>query len=166
MAVSFVWLNHAQPHKEPSPDVLKQIFLLGFHCFRPRCSLCREVFYCGRDCQKRDLRRHRQQDGCISNHCAGKRSPPTELREASCKWKGDTFKVKVEFEATVADLKKHIFAKHKELPVDQQMLFYSENVLDGQTPIKERASQRPAGPARTKRSETETSCQILAKPGS
>ena len=52
------------------------------------------------------------------------------------------------------------------LPVDQQMLFYSENVLDGQTPIKERASQRPAGPARTKRSETETSFQILAKPGS
>ncbi|CAK9093940.1 Uncharacterized protein SCF082_LOCUS44176 [Durusdinium trenchii] len=129
------------------------------HCgqsdYLKRCSLCREVFYCGRDCQKRDLRRHRQQDGCISNHCAGKRSPPTELREISCKWKGDTFKVKVEFEATVADLKKHIFAKHKELPVDQQMLFYSENVLDGQTPIKDLDIKEgaPSGDGATKSSE-------------
>ncbi|CAK9106735.1 unnamed protein product [Durusdinium trenchii] len=31
-----------------------------------RCSVCKQVYYCGRDCQKKDIGRHRQEDGCGS----------------------------------------------------------------------------------------------------
>ncbi|CAE8602962.1 unnamed protein product [Polarella glacialis] len=41
-----------------------------------RCSVCKEVYYCGVACQKADLTRHRQQDGC------GKRTPSSSSTPA------------------------------------------------------------------------------------
>ena len=37
-----------------------------------RCTSCKKVYYCGTKCQKQDLSRHRQEDGCgpaLANGC-------------------------------------------------------------------------------------------------
>ena len=41
-----------------------------------RCTSCKKVYYCGVKCQKQDLTRHRQEDGCGRGVCNGSKPSP------------------------------------------------------------------------------------------
>eukprot|EP00434_Breviolum_minutum_P015301 symbB.v1.2.013485.t1/scaffold957.1/size148979/3 len=55
-----------------------------------RCSVCKQVYYCGVGCQKKDICRHRQEDGCgkrqeVSMPFVVPENPTSPKRCAPCK---------------------------------------------------------------------------------